>query len=175
VKPPWVHKLIVKLYTEERLSLKKIQTRLKDKGVTISHNGIWHSLKRQGIDTRTEVVSKERMECRACGRDVVVERNKLRSHKIHFCDEICRRAHLEVFGNAARKPTMKTPKSTNQRLAVAALRYVYRDMPKHFVAHFVDDNFNNHASYNLIAFINQHEHIRHHRGDKTAKKIALRW
>lgn len=174
MKPLWVHNRIKKLYQKDRYSIRMIRKDLEEKGVTMSQQGVWMSLKRQGVETKREIVAKSKMGCRACGREVMVERNKIRRHNAHFCDEICKRAHVEVFGNPGRVPTMKSRKSMNQRLAVSALRYIYSHLPEKFVVHFIDDDFKNHRSYNLLAFENQHEHIRYHRGDPTARQISLK-
>jgi hypothetical protein len=142
---------IVTAYTVQLVPMIKLAEQY---GVT--RQGIHKVLKRTGIDT-SKKAAHILVSCTTCGKEFKKVRCIIRKSKHVFCCNECYFVWLK-HGNG--QPLQINRHKTRIARAVVSRYYALR--PKE-VVHHKDRNQYNNLINNLMVFVNQGDHVRHHR------------
>lgn len=146
---------IINAYSEQLEPIISIAARYN-----MSRQGVWKILKKVGVNTAKGAggASLISISCAACGKEIVVNRSRVRKRKRLFCDLTCYYAYLEAHQGGTYQQNRH-----GQRIARDKISKVFNLQPKHIVHH-EDRNTLNNMLNNLKVFANQGDHIRYHRG-----------
>ncbi len=140
--------LLVKLYTLEHLTLRKIAAQ-----VGMSAQAVRLRLIDEGVKAKQGTWVKR--DCHYCGKQIEVRRGASRRVRRSFCNSECYYASLE---GERYKPWRQ-----GCRIARAIVAQYFTLDREHVVHHEDRDNRNNDRS-NLRVFANQSDHAAYHRG-----------
>lgn len=141
---------IIRAYTEQLIPMIELAEKY---GMT--RQGVHKMLKLSGVDTTKR---KWLVSCSTCGEEIERNRCAIRKQLNHFCCVECYYAFLEA-GNG--NPYIQSRQG--QRIARIKVAEVF-DLLDTDIVHHEDRNTLNNQLWNLRAFRNQGDHIRHHRG-----------
>jgi hypothetical protein len=140
---------LVRLYTQEHLTLRAIGVR-----VGVSSATVWKRLHRAGVPR--EAGTWVNLTCAACGLAYRRPRALARRRR-HYCSDACYQATIKRNG------AQYTESRVGQRKARRVVARYFTLQPTHIVHHHDGDNGNN-AVVNLAVFTTHAEHMRFHRG-----------
>lgn len=139
---------LVVLYTEKHLTLREIAVI-----VGITHAGVWKRLRAAGIHVKQgEWVS---VQCSYCGVPFSCRRGRWKKQKDFYCQD-------EHYW-ASRQNENFVEWRQGGRLARAIVAQHFKLERDHIVHHKDADQRNNDRA-NLMVFMNQSDHLKHHRG-----------
>jgi hypothetical protein len=126
----------------------------------VTRQGIWKILRRNGVDTRKRHGTRVKVNCDFCNKDFELRRCEWRNRKKHkFCSHKC---YCDYFRTTSSYYWRHGCRIGRLELA-PVLKEIYGIVPE-FVIHHKDGDDRNNNRGNLMAFPNQSDHLKFHRG-----------